>query len=86
MAYQRMYIAVLALDTPLGPETIVGVSHVEYGASTHIAETLEARGFSSAQIGKLLDRVRVDEMRQHQLGCTAKFRGTIAHYFGGRKA
>jgi hypothetical protein len=85
MNYQRMYIAVLPLDLPTGAETIIGVSHFEQGASTHIAEILEAKGFAPAKIGQLLDRVRVDEMKSRQLGATIRLRGMANHFFG-RKA
>lgn len=83
MSYQRLFLAsvsVIVSDT--ASETIIGVSHFEAGATAHIADTLENLGFAPAQIGRILDRVRVSEMKSQPLGCTLRLRGELTHLFG----
>lgn len=86
MPYQKMYLASVTIDSPdAGKQTIVGISHFEGGASAHIADRLEPLGYTPVQIGRILDRVRVTEMRRDSLGCTIKLPGELHHPFG-RKA
>lgn len=84
MTYQRMFIATVTVDTGVSQQTFIGVSHFEAGASTHLAESLESHGFSGAQIGRILDRTRVSEMKRGQLGCTIVLLGTLSQPFGRR--
>jgi len=84
MAYQRLYLASITVQLTTGPQTIIGVSHFESGAATHIAERLENHGFTNAQIGKILDRVRVTEMTSGQLGATLMLPGELRQIFGRR--
>lgn len=82
--YHRLHLATLIVDFPDGPQTILGVSHFEQGASTHIAEVLESHGFSPSQIGRMLDRVRVTEMGRKSMGCTLTLPGALKNPFGRR--
>ena len=64
-----MYIAYLKLDMPHGAATIVSVGHSPDAATTGIPEVLEAHGnWSQAQIGKMLDRVKVREASKRTFG------------------
>jgi hypothetical protein len=77
--YQRMFIASVTVDTPAGEQTFIGVSHFEGGASGHLGENLEAHGFTSNQIGRILERARVSEMSRKSMGCTLTLPGRLTH-------
>jgi hypothetical protein len=80
------FIASVTVETPnAGSQTFIGVSHFEAGASTQLGERIEAFGFTPAQVGKILDRVRVSKMKPSSFGGSITLPGSLHHPFG-RKA
>lgn len=82
MPYERMFIATVTVDCPSGKQTMIGVSHFEGGASSHLGELLEAHGFTPAQIGRILGRARVSQMKSRTTGATITLPGELHHQFG----
>lgn len=79
----RYFIATLTIDHPeFGKQTIIGCADWEAGASAHFADVLESYGYTPAQIGKLLARGRVSEVKQRRLGATLVLSGELNHDLG----